>query len=373
ISSFGVSGTNAHVIIEQAPDVDSAATTTAAEPLITTAPVPWVLSGKTDTALRAQAGQLRDFLAARGDESVGLGEVGWSLATGRARFDHRAVVLGASHRDMLAGLAALADGQDTPNVVRGVRAGSDGRAVFVFPGQGSQWTGMALDLLDTTPVFREHIEACERALAPHTDWRLTDVLRGLPGAASMDRVDVVQPVLFAVMVSLARLWQAHGVEPSAVIGHSQGEIAAAHIAGALSLDEAARIAALRSQAITRITGKGGMGHVALPHDQVTERLKAWPGLSVAAVNGPASTVISGDATALHDFITTCESDGIHARAIPVDYASHSTHVEELRDELATLLGDITPQASTVPFYSTVTGGVLDTRELTTEYWYTNLR
>ncbi|MFJ3794579.1 type I polyketide synthase [Kitasatospora sp. NPDC090091] len=374
VSSFGMSGTNAHVIIEQAPDADTAtATTTAAEPLITTGPVPWVLSGRTDAALRAQAGRLREFLASRGEESVGLGEVGWSLATGRARFDHRAVVLGASHRDMLAGLAALADGQDTPGVVRGTRTSQDGRAVFVFPGQGSQWTGMALDLVDTTPVFREHIEACERALAPYTDWRLTDVLRGLPKAPPLDRVDVVQPVLFAVMVSLARLWQAHGVQPSAVIGHSQGEIAAAHIAGALSLDEAARIAALRSQAITRITGKGGMGHVALPQDQVTERLSAWPGLSIAAVNGPASTVISGDATALHDFITTCESDGIHARAIPVDYASHSAHVEELRDELATLLGDITPSASTVPFYSTVTGGVLDTRELTTEYWYTNLR
>ncbi|MFD0346073.1 acyltransferase domain-containing protein [Kitasatospora aburaviensis] len=258
-------------------------------------------------------------------------------------------------------------------MIRGTRGSLDGRAVFVFPGQGSQWAGMALDLLDVSPAFRQHIEACERALAPHTDWRLTDVLRGLPGAASMDRVDVVQPVLFAVMVSLARLWQAHGIEPSAVIGHSQGEIAAAHIAGALTLEEAARIAALRSQAITRITGKGGMGHVALPQDQVTERLTAWPGLSVAALNGPTSTVISGDTTALHDFLTTCESDGIHTRTIPVDYASHSTHVEELHDELTTLLADITPQTSTIPFYSTVTGTLLDTRELTTEYWYTNLR
>ncbi|WP_345327255.1 SDR family NAD(P)-dependent oxidoreductase, partial [Kitasatospora aburaviensis] len=373
ISSFGVSGTNAHVIIEQAPDPDTDPSTTATEPLITTALVPWVLSGRTDTALRAQAGRLREFLTSHAEEQVGLGEVGWSLATGRTHFDHRAVILGASHQDMMAGLAALADGQDTPSVIRGTRSSQDGRAVFVFPGQGSQWAGMALDLLDTTPIFRQHIEACERALAPHTDWRLTDVLRGLPGAPSMDRVDVVQPVLFAVMVSLARLWQAHGIEPSAVIGHSQGEIAAAHIAGALTLDEAARIAALRSQAITRIAGKGGMGHVALPQDQVTERLTAWPGLSVAAVNGPTSTVISGDTTALQEFITACETDGVRARTIPVDYASHSTHVEELRNELTTLLADITPQASTIPFYSTVTGTLLDTRQLTTEYWYTNLR
>ncbi|GAA2775610.1 SDR family NAD(P)-dependent oxidoreductase [Kitasatospora sp. CM 4170] len=376
VSSFGMSGTNAHVIIEQAPqsqDDDAQADRPEAAPLITTALVPWTLSGKSDAALRAQAGRLREFLTSHAEEQVGLGEVGWSLATSRTHFDHRAVILGASHQDMMAGLTALADGHDTPSVIRGTRSSQDGRAVFVFPGQGSQWAGMALDLLDVSPAFRQHIEACERALAPHTDWRLTDVLRGLPGAPSMDRVDVVQPVLFAVMVSLARLWQAHGIEPSAVIGHSQGEIAAAHIAGALTLNDAARIAALRSQAITRITGKGGMGHVALPQDQVTERLTAWPGLSVAALNGPTSTVISGDATALQEFITACETDGVQARTIPVDYASHSTHVEELRDELTTLLGDVTPRASAVPFYSTVTGGLLDTRELTAEYWYTNLR
>ncbi|WP_345328619.1 acyltransferase domain-containing protein, partial [Kitasatospora aburaviensis] len=278
ISSFGVSGTNAHVIVEQAPDPDTDPSTTATEPLITTALVPWTLSGKSDAALRAQARRLRDFLTSHPEDQVGLGEVGWSLATGRSHFDHRAVVLGTDRADMMAGLAALADGQDTPSVIRGTRGSLDGRAVFVFPGQGSQWAGMALDLLDVSPAFRQHIEACERALAPHTDWRLTDTLRGLPGAASMDRVDVVQPVLFAVMVSLARLWQAHGIEPSAVIGHSQGEIAAAHIAGALTLNDAARIAALRSQAITRITGKGAMAHVALPQDQVTERLTAWPGL-----------------------------------------------------------------------------------------------
>ncbi|WP_345328646.1 beta-ketoacyl synthase N-terminal-like domain-containing protein, partial [Kitasatospora aburaviensis] len=419
VSSFGVSGTNAHVIVEQAPSfaepvpgegAEGSEGSEAAEgagpdgsagsagsagtgsedgrggtaaggpaylpPLVGTGLVPWVLSGRTDAALRAQAARLREFVTPR-KERIGLGEAGWSLATGRARFDHRAVVLGANHQDMLEGLAALAAGDDAPGVVRGVAAvGSrqaDGRAVFVFPGQGSQWAGMAVDLLDVSPAFREHIEACERALAPYTDWRLTDTLYGLPGAASMDRVDVVQPVLFAVMVSLARLWQAHGVEASAVIGHSQGEIAAAHIAGALTLEEAARIAALRSQAITRIAGKGGMGHVALPQDQVSDRLSAWPGLSVAAVNGPASTVISGDATALQEFITACETDGVRARAIPVDYASHSAHVEELRDELTTLLGDVTPRASAVPFYSTVTGGLLDTRELTAEYWYTNLR
>src|SRR5262249_9057505 len=160
-----------------------------------------------------------------------------------------------------------------------------GKVVFVFPGQGSQWAGMALELLDSAEVFRDQMLACERALASFVDWSVTGALRGTPGEPSLERVDVVQPVLFAVMVSLARLRRACGGEPCAVVGPAQGEIAAAAVAGALSLSDAARTVALRSQALAALAGLGRMVSVFLPAEQVRQRLARWgERLSVAAVN-----------------------------------------------------------------------------------------
>ncbi|TXS35146.1 acyltransferase domain-containing protein, partial [Streptomyces sp. t39] len=203
----------------------------------------------------------------------------------------------------------------------------------------------------------------------------TDVLRGTHGAPSLDRVDVVQPALWAVMIALADLWRAAGITPAAVIGHSQGEIAAAAVAGALTLDDAARVTALRSQAIARhLAGHGGMMSVALPADDVRAQIAAWDGrLSLAAVNGPTNTVVSGDPEALRELQTTCHNNGVRARIIPVDYASHSAHVETIRDELLDLLAPITPRTADIPFHSTVTGEPLDTTRLDAHYWYTNLR
>ncbi|WP_156107461.1 acyltransferase domain-containing protein, partial [Streptomyces violaceusniger] len=188
-------------------------------------------------------------------------------------------------------------------------------------------------------------------------------------------VDVVQPALWAVMVSLAEVWRACGVTPAAVVGHSQGEIAAAVVAGALSLEDGARVVALRSQAIGRgLAGRGGMMSVAESADRVRERIAAWGGrISVAAVNGPGSIVVSGDPEALRELQAECEAEGVRAKIIPVDYASHSAHVEELRDELLDVLAPIAPRRAEVPFCSTVTGDTLDTTGLDAGYWYTNLR
>jgi acyl transferase domain-containing protein len=247
ISSFGVSGTNAHLILEQPPDQpgeragdDQAQDHTA---------LPWLLSAATPQALADQAARLHHHLTVH--PAADLAAIAWTLATGRAHHSHRAVIRAAGHVDYRRGLAALADGSPAPEVRTGMAA-SRGRTVFVFPGQGGQWPGMAVGLLESEPVFREQLLACQTALAPHVDWSLTDVLRGAPGAPPLDRVDIVQPALFAIMVSLAALWRAAGIEPDAVIGHSQGEIAAACIAGALTLPDAARIIALRSQAITAL-------------------------------------------------------------------------------------------------------------------------
>ena len=192
------------------------------------------------------------------DSELGLADVGLSLA-GRSVFEHRAVVLGGEREGLLGALGALVRGEPAPGVVQGVgHVAAGGGVVFLFPGQGSQWESMALQLLDSSPVFAEHMHECGDALAPHVDWSLEDVLRGAQGAPGLDRVDVVQPALFAVMVSLAGLWRSCGVRPDVVLGHSQGEIAAAYVAGGLSLEDAAQVVALRSRALMGLAGKGGM-------------------------------------------------------------------------------------------------------------------
>ncbi|NUT98660.1 MAG: SDR family NAD(P)-dependent oxidoreductase, partial [Saccharothrix sp.] len=359
VSSFGISGTNAHVVIEEAPAAE------VPETEAKTGPTLWVLSAKTEAALRDQAARLRDH--AEGLDTHGIAH---ALATTRARFEHRAVLVG-ERAELDSALAALAEGGAAPNLVTGTAEVGD-RTAFLFPGQGSQWLGMAAELLETSPVFAARMAECAAAVDRHTDWSLLDVLRGVPGAASLDRVDVVQPALFAMMVSLAALWRSHGVEPAAVVGHSQGEIAAAAVAGALSLEDAALVVTLRSQAIAvDLAGRGGMVSVSAPIAEVAKRLP--DGVSVAAVNGPSTVVVSGDNDGLDRLLAECERDGVRARRIDVDYASHSAHVESMRDELLRVLAPIKPRTSEIPFYSTVVGEPIDTAELTAEYWYRNLR
>jgi acyl transferase domain-containing protein/acyl carrier protein len=335
--------------------------------------VPLVVSGKSVGALRAQAGCLREFVEE--DPELGMMDVGCSLAS-RSVFGYRAVVLGKGREELLGGLSALAVGEQSAGTVEGMASLAGGRAgpVFMFPGQGSQWEKMAVELLDLSPVFAEQMRACGQALAEHVDWSLEDVLRGVESAPGLDRVDVVQPVLFAMMVSLAALWEASGVHPGVVVGHSQGEIAAAYVAGGLSLEDAARVVALRSRALVGLAGKGGMISVALSVKEVEGRLERWDGrVGVAAVNGPASVVVSGDRQALDEFLGECLVEGLRAREIPVDYAAHSVQIEGIREELLDGLSAIVPRRGDVPFFSTVTGGLLDTSELNGKYWYRNLR
>ncbi|KJS58281.1 type I polyketide synthase [Streptomyces rubellomurinus] len=368
VSSFGISGTNAHVIVEEAPAVERPEPEPGSEPapggsrppLLRSPVLPWVVSARSEAALAAQAGRLASWAAA--DPAA----TAHALATGRAALDHRAVAIGAGSEELRAALRSLAAGAPAANAVAGV-AGAGRKVAFVFPGQGAQWVGMGAELLDTAPVFAARIAECEAVLAPHVDWSLTEVLRG---GAGLDRVDVVQPVLWAVMVSLAALWRAAGVEPAAVVGHSQGEIAAACVAGALSLEDGARVVALRSRALLALSGRGGMVSLPLPAEEVERLLEPYGGrISIAALNGPSTTVVSGDADALERLLAEHE----RARRIDVDYASHSAHVEQIRDELVAVLAGITPRTAEIPFHSTVTGGEVDTATLDAAYWYANLR
>ncbi|WP_157123609.1 acyltransferase domain-containing protein, partial [Mycobacterium shimoidei] len=363
VSSFGISGTNAHVIVEAAPEPQPRQAVPA-YPV-----VPWAISAKSENALRAQAARLAEHV--RTHDEIDIADAGWTLA-GRSVFEHRAVVVGGDRDQLLAGLDELA--ADTPvSVIRGT-ATPAGKNVFVFPGQGSQWVGMGVELLDTAPVFAEQLRACADAFSEFVDWSLIDVLRGAPDAPGLDRVDVVQPALFAIMVSLAELWRSIGVRPDAVIGHSQGEIAAAFVAGALSLRDAARVVTLRSKLLSELAGRGGMVSLACDVERARELLASFEDrIGIAAINGRSAVVVSGEVAALEALIQKCSDLEIRARRIDVDYASHSVAVEEIREQLADALAGIEPQSSATAFFSTVTGGLFDTSGLGGEYWYRNIR
>ncbi|WP_370643436.1 type I polyketide synthase [Amycolatopsis sp. DSM 110486] len=363
VSSFGMSGTNAHVVLEQALEEEPVVS----EPSDGVVLVP--LSGVTDAALAGQAGRLSAHLASHPDVSEVA--VAHTLSVGRSRFEHRAVVIG-DRTSMPAGLSAVAEGAESPDVVRGTVSGSGGVA-GIFAGQGGQWVGMGRALWEASPVFAESMAACERALAPWVDWSLSDVL---DDPVAMGRVSVVQPVSWAVATSLAALWADVGVVPAVVVGHSQGEIAAACVAGALSLDDAARVVAVRSGLIERsLSGLGTMGSIAWPAERVEEAISTLglAGVGVAAVNSPAAVIVSGPVGELETLVAHCAAKGARARRIPVDYASHSAQVDTIADELRTALKGITPQTSVIPMVSSVTGQRIDTTTLDADYWVQNLR
>ncbi|WP_344521116.1 acyltransferase domain-containing protein, partial [Paractinoplanes durhamensis] len=314
VSAFGVSGTNAHVILEQAPEP-------VAEPSdgsglsVGGGLVPLVVSGRSAAALQAQAGRLAGWLDARPEADL-LGTAS-GLVGSRAGLSARGVVVGSNRDELVSGLRALASGE--PAVVGGapVVSGVAGPAdpVFVFPGQGSQWVRMGLGLASVEPVFAAALDECAAVLRPLVGW---DLREALADEELLGRVDVVQPALWAVMVSLARLWQWYGVQPAVVVGHSQGEIAAACVAGVLSLQDGARVVVLRSRALVVLSGRGGMVSVAAGVDVVDGLVQGWGDrLAVAAVNGPEATVVSGDREALAGLVGLCERRGVRARWVDV--------------------------------------------------------
>ncbi|AOS63730.1 type I polyketide synthase [Actinoalloteichus hymeniacidonis] len=360
VSSFGISGTNAHVVIEQPPAADLDREQRADPGVLRSSLVALPLSARSRDALRAHAERIAGTLA---PAEVAVADVARALGT-RQDWEHRAVLVADDSTDAATALSDFSDELVTATAL------GDARAIWVFPGQGAQWRGMARELLDASPVFAQRMRDCAEALRPYVDWDLAAEVDG-----PLDRVDVLQPVSWAVMVSLAAVWRSAGVRPAGVVGHSQGEIAAAVVSGALRLDDGARIVALRSALIRdRLSGLGGMVSVALPVDETTALLAPWSDtVSVAAINGPRATVVAGAPDALRALVAECERREIRARRIDVDYASHSSQVGLIEDELRTALADLAPRPAQVPFFSTTRPGRLDTTELTAGYWYTNLR
>jgi acyl transferase domain-containing protein len=330
-----------------------------------------VLSAKSPSALIEQAVRLQQFVEQRPD--VDPIDVAYSLTAGGAASEYRAVVVGADREESLLGLAAIAAGRPRPNVVVG-RAAASGATVFVFPGLGSQWTGMAVELLDSSKSFADQMRRCDAAFAEFVDWSLLEVVRSGVGCPGVDRADVVQPVLFALMASLAAQWRALGIHPDAVVGHSQGELAAAYVAGALSLRDAAMVVTRQSAAIETISGRGGMVSIAESMQRVHSLIEPWDqSISVAAQNGPGVTVVAGDAGALDELMDVCERDTVSATRLPVDHALHSADVEVLRETLLASLSEVQPRTGGLAFISSVTGAGLDTTILDGAYWFANLR
>nr|APD71760.1 type I polyketide synthase 5 [Streptomyces sp.] len=388
VSAFGISGTNAHVIIEQAREEDGSAAGPSgtqstdgqagsgddwSEPSVGVLPV----SARSADALRGQAARLCSFLEA--DPKLRLRDVGLSLATTRSALEHRAVVLASGREAALRELRALSEGDPGGTVVRGrARSGDNAPAVvFVCPDPGrpgpGPLTAAAPQLLESSPVFAESMANCERALSGYVEWSLLDVVSGSAEPGWPDRVDIALPVQWAVTVSLASLWRSYGVEPAAVVGHSQGEIAAACVAGALSPEDGARAVALHSRALASQRLCGGAVSVALPLAEVQARLPRWEErISVAEVNGPASVVVSGEPDALDELLAQCRADGVPAQRVPGERPLPS-QVEQLRAELVEALSGTRPAHAQVPFCSTVTGGWLDTAGLGPEHWLAHLR
>ena len=366
VSSFGWSGTNSHVVLEEAPDPEPTTGDRRDDrPRLLT------FSARTPEALDALGRAWHEWATA--GMTAAAADVSHAAAFRRAHHECRAAVVGTGIAEWREGLAALSTRESHPHVITGRKNERHG-IVFVFPGQGSQWIGMGRELYATEPAFRESIDRTAKAMAPLVDWSLVEQINGDAGRSRLHEIHVVQPTLFAVEVALAALWQSWGIQPDAVVGHSMGEVAAACVAGALTIEDAARVISLRSQLLRRVSGKGGMAAVELSLEDTARAIAGYETrLSIAVSNSPSSTVISGDVDAIDEVLASLQSRDVFCRPIKVDVASHSPQVDVLRADLLKALDGLKPRVAAVPIYSTVTATVTTGAEFDPEYWTRNLR
>lgn len=375
VNSFGWGGTNAHVVVMSAPTGSSAGAPGIA-PLSTGLPALVPLSAKEPSLLAQRARELEAALPAAAED---VSSLAGTLAWRRDHFPVRAAVVAPGPEALRTGLASLAgtDGAeaagDLPGGVWG-KARTRGRTAFVFPGQGSQWNLMGQELFRDSPLFAEVIGRCAKALGPHVDWDLTAVFTGEAGEEWMSRIDMLQPTLWAMSLGLAELWRASGVEPDVVLGHSQGEITAATLAGILSYEDAALVMARRSAIARRTSGRGRMLAVDLDREAALAALQGFEeSVSLAVHNGPHSCVLSGDEESVLMLKELLEAEGTYCRLVNVDYASHSPQMDELRGDLLEALAPAQPQEGSMALMSTVRGRLIGGPEMDAGYWVENLR
>jgi acyl transferase domain-containing protein len=370
VNSFGLSGTNAHVVLEEAVPA----------PLKTfqgSGPYVLPVSARTPEALRAL---LDAHLAAiqSTHQEYPIQDVCYTAGARRTHLEHRAAIVGMNLEDLEKNLTATVANEDCDGCVFGRVGAGEKRVVFVAPGQGSQWLGMARELFEHDPVFRQAFEQCDSVIADETGWRLIDRVLGADAERYLTQIDVIQPALFAMSVALAAVWRSWGIEPDVVVGHSMGEVAAAHIAGILSLQDAVAVICRRSRLMKTLRSAGSMASIELPLREVEALLQPSKEVSVAASNGPRTTVISGDSKAVEALLRELEAKEIYCRQIKVDVASHSAQVDPILDDLFNSLSGIRPQPAKIPMLSTVTGEYASVNGDTgtvmdAQYWIENLR
>ncbi|XYH94558.1 type I polyketide synthase [Sorangium sp. So ce1128] len=371
VSSFGLSGTNAHVVLEEAPRPAAAPDAGERRSAVV---VP--LSARTPGALVALAQAYHRQLAeAPRDGAASLHDVAATAAVRRSHHEHRAAVVARSTEELADALGALASGASRPGIVKGrANPASRTRLAFVFSGQGSQWVGMGRGLLAEEPVFRAALEAFDAAVKQHAPFSIASELAAPEASARLDETEVVQPAIAGVQVALSALLASWGVAPDAVIGHSVGEIAAAHVAGVLSVEEAARLAVIRGRVMQRATGAGKMASVSLGAAEAARALEGLEErLCIAAINDPGSVVLSGEAPALAEVVERLGQQGVPCRFLNVAYAFHSPQMTPLAGELIAALGPIARRRAALPMYSTVTGARVSGAELDAVYWARNMR
>jgi acyl transferase domain-containing protein/NADPH:quinone reductase-like Zn-dependent oxidoreductase/short-subunit dehydrogenase/acyl carrier protein len=367
VNSFGFGGANAHVILESGPG-----RATAAEPL--SAPVPLVLSARCPAALRALAGAYAGLL--RGDKAPAIEDVAYNALFRRDQHRHRAAMLASSRDELLHTLDALAAGSDVVEAMTGEALELSSRPVFVFSGNGSQWAGMGLGLLEANTIFRTAVERVDNLFARYGDFSLLDELRSEEFDEHLGLTEIAQPTLFAIQVGITEVLRAWGILPGVVVGHSVGEVAAAWACGALSLEQAVRVVAARSAQQGTTRGQGGMTAVGLGVDAVAVLLRE-AGLAdrvvVAGINSPRGVTVAGDLEALHLFERRLAEREVFQRRLKLDYAFHSPAMDPIEGPLKETLQGLRPRAARIPFYSTVTGGRLAGTQLGATYWWRNAR
>nr|BCB14676.1 type I polyketide synthase [Streptomyces spiroverticillatus] len=378
VSSFGLSGTNAHVIIEEAAEETAADTAgaTGEEPGAGTPPIvpgtlPWVLSARDEPALRSAAARLHTRLTTDDDPATAI-DVAHSLATTRAVFDHRAVITGPDRDTLLRRLDTLAAGEETTGLLHGTAQDHTGRTAFLFAGQGSQRLGMAQELSASFPVFAQALDDVCAELDQHLDRPLREAMWQTDDRADLDRTAYAQPALFAIETALFRLLESWGVRPDVLIGHSVGEVAAAHAAGVFTLPDACHLIAVRGRLMQALPGGGAMVAVEATEEEILPRLT--DGVAVAAVNGPTAVVLSGDDEAVRRLAGQLAQEGRRTSALKVSHAFHSAHMDPVLAEFRDLVAALPAAAPRLPVVSNLTGRPATAEELTSpDYWVRHAR